>query len=465
MNEPFPDVAPPEASRRRSVVALARELVNDLALLFRQEIALAQAEIAQNLRGVFRNTGRIAVGGGVALFGAVVLVAFLIVGLGVLLGGAYWLSSLIVAVLLLGGGAGLAVLGAKRIGERSLAPEATMESLRETRDWASVEVDELRTTLRGDPRPHREAERALREGPRIGIVSATDAPAPLHPGGGTPATRRPVSDPLYKRVLHEVADDDVLGRGAQVAYFMFTSLPPALLVLFALGGIFGGERLGAFITEQLQGVLPGSADDPNSAAAFVSSFVDQVVTQSAPGPLSIGLLLGLWAASAVFVALTDALNRAYDVEDDRSWFRRRAVAIGVMVGFLLLFLGGSLVLIAGPGIAAAIDLGGVADVAWSLAQWPLAFLMVVGAFFLVYYFLPNRDQRGCKGVLFKSSAIAAALWLVATAGFRLYIGNFGSYGETYGFVGAILVLLLWMYLTGIVILVGGEISSEMERRA
>ena len=167
----------------------------------------------------------------------------------------------------------------------------------------------------------------------------------------------------------------------------------------------------------------------------------------------------------MFVALTDALNRAYDVEEDRSFVRKRSIALGVMVGFLVLFIGASLTLIAGPQIAGALQLGGAADLAWTILQWPLALLFVVLAFFLVYYALPNRDQSSCKATLFKASAIGALLWLVATAGFRFYIANFGSYGETYGFVGAILVLLLWMYITATVILVGGEVASEMEREA
>lgn len=275
--------------------------------------------------------------------------------------------------------------------------------------------------------------------------------------------RKPLNVPLYKRVLHEAQEDDVTGQGAKVAFFMFTSLPPGLLVLFSLAGLIGGDNLAEFATGQIQAAVPGSADDPGSAAGFINQYVQQVVTRSAPGVLSIGIVLGVWAASAVFVALTDSLNVAYDVVEDRSWFKRRAVAIGVMIAFLLLFLGGSLMLIAGPQIAGALELGGVANVAWSIVQWPLAFALVVGAFYLVYYILPNREQSGIRAVLLKSSVIAAGLWILATLGFRLYISNFGSYGETYGFVGAILVLLLWMYMTGVVLLVGGEISSEMER--
>jgi membrane protein len=284
-------------------------------------------------------------------------------------------------------------------------------------------------------------------------------------GGAVGTSRRPpLSLPLYKRVFQEITDDDVPGLAAQVAFYMFSSLPPALLVIFSLTGFVGGDGLGSFISRQLESSLPGSVDDPDTAAGLIGQFIAEVVTEKAPGPLSIGLLLGLWASSAVFVALTDALNRAYELKDDRSWFRRRAIALAVMFGFALLFLGGSAVMLGGAAISEAFGLGPAGDLAWTILQGPLALLLIVVAFFLVYYVLPDRDQSTNKLTLFKASVVAAILWLLASFGFRMYIANFGSYGETYGFVGAILVLLLWMYVTAAAILIGGEISAEMERR-
>jgi len=491
---------PPPADPE-SFFALFRKLADESALLVRQELDLARAEIRRNIAEMVRHVGQIATGGVVAFVGVLVLVAFLIVGLGALLGGLYWLSTLLVALLLLGSGVGIAFLGARKLTEESLVPENTLESISVTGRWLGGEIRGLKDAVTeagpqgtrpgsaiplrpapGSARPFAgdgvRAEPALaavhgssldgvsppdviadRERERAGQPGAAPGGA-ARPGG---SARLPLSVPLHRRVLHEFQDDDIPGQGAKVAFFMFTSLPPALLVLFGLVGVFGGDRLAGFLTAQIQQALPGSAGDPDSAAGFLSQFIDQVVYQSAPGPLSIGLLLGIWAGSAVFVALTETLNLAYDVEEGRSWFRRRTLAIAVMIGFLLLFLGGSAILIAGPFIADAIQLGGAADLAWAIAQWPLAFGLVVAAFFLVYHLLPNRDQTGHAGTLLRGSAIAAGLWVLATIGFRIYITNFGSYAETYGFVGAILVLLLWMWITGIVILLGGEISSEMER--
>ena len=112
-----------------------------------------------------------------------------------------------------------------------------------------------------------------------------------------------------------------------------------------------------------------------------------------------------------------------------------------------------------PAIAKALGLG----TAWSILQFPLGLALVVAAFAAVYHILPGKDQRGRTGVLLKSSAFAAGLWLLATLGFRLYAANFASYSKSYGVLGGMIVLLLWMYYTSMVILLGGEVGAELER--
>ncbi len=478
MTRPVPPPTDPVGSPEESLslLRLLRTLINDLAVLVRQEIALTRTEVRQNVRKVAGSAGGVAIGGGVVLVGVLVLVAFLIVGLGVLLGGAYWLSALIVALVLLIGGGAIGYLGAKRLSARGIAPTETVRSLSETKEWAGDEIQDLKASLkRGStelpgqtaPAVHHVAggvNRRVRMSERMTSGSGSTGPRIAVEASEGDDDAPPLSLPIYKRVFREIIDDDVPGQAAKVAFYMFSSLPPALLVIFALTGLLGGESVAEFITTRIQDALPGSADEETSAAGYVSRFVDEVVYVNAPGPLSIGLLLGLWASSAVFVALTESLNRAFDVPEARSWFRKRALALGTMLGFALLFLCGSIVLLAGPRIAEVLRLGSAGAFVWSIAQWPLAFVLVVVAFFIVYYMLPNRDQSGCRSILMRSSAIAAGLWLLATLGFRLYITDFSSYSATYGFVGAVMVLLLWMYLTSFVILVGGEISAEMERQ-
>jgi membrane protein len=249
--------------------------------------------------------------------------------------------------------------------------------------------------------------------------------------------------------------DDVSNQAAKVAYYFFMSLPPLLMAAFGLAGIFGGDRTADWLTSSLRRNLPAEA------GTLVNGFVDDVVHKNHPGLLSIGLLLAMWSGASVFMALEDTLNVAYGVRCTRGFVKRRAVALGTLLGVGILFLAGSVVLLAGQAIAKGLGLG----IVWKVLQWPTGLALVVGAFWIVYYVLPNADQRGCKLALLKASAVAAGLWLLATLAFRLYASHFGSYSKTYGVLGGIIVLLLWMYYTSTVILLGGEVASEMERTA
>lgn len=254
-----------------------------------------------------------------------------------------------------------------------------------------------------------------------------------------------------------------MGQAAKVAFFAFLALPPSLMVLFSVTAFVGADGTAAWLTERLERMVPGSATDPESASAVLMGLVEEIVHQPAPGPLSFGLLVAVWAASNVFMALGDALNRAYDIGDRRSWIRRRLISIAVLAATIFLFLGGSFLVLAGPAVAGWVGLGGGAAL-WSVLQWVGAFLLVVGAFWIVYYVLPNRDQAADSLLILRGASIGTGLWLVATAGFRLYIANFGSYAATYGALGAVIVLLLWLYVTAAAILLGGEINSEIPSR-
>ncbi|MBA4158648.1 MAG: YihY/virulence factor BrkB family protein [Gemmatimonadetes bacterium] len=278
-------------------------------------------------------------------------------------------------------------------------------------------------------------------------------------GSGEELQRSRREESLPKQLWRNVREDDVLNQAAGLAYFAFLSLPPAFLVLFALTGFFGGAETAEWITLQLTALLP------DETATLVDGFVQNVVYEQAPGPFSIGLLLAIWAASNVFMAISRALNTAYQIEDPRPWVKQRAIAAGVMFLFIVLFLSGSAVLIAGPQIADALDLYGVAGAAWTVAQWILPVALIVAAIWMAYYFLPARDQKRSNREILIGAAAAAAVWLAASIAFRFYIANFGNYNETYGFVGAVIVLLLWLYITGFVILMGGELAAELEARA
>ena len=273
------------------------------------------------------------------------------------------------------------------------------------------------------------------------------------------AQRLPADAPLWKRVLHEFKADDISNQAAKVAYYFFLSLPPALMAVFGLTGFFGGPRTADWLTVRLTGSLPAEA------SALVTGFVSDVVHRKAPGALSIGLLLALWSGAAVFSALEDTLNGAFGITAQRSFVKKKAVAVGMLAACAVLFLAGSAVLLGGGRISDALGLGQVGRTVWGIVQLPLGFALIAATFWLIYYVLPNKDQSGCKGTLLKASAVSAAIFVAASLAFRLYMGSFGAYSATYGLLGTVIVLLLWMYVTSLVILLGGEIAAEMERRA
>jgi membrane protein len=164
------------------------------------------------------------------------------------------------------------------------------------------------------------------------------------------------------------------------------------------------------------------------------------------------------------VALIDSLNRAYDVEDARPWWKQRLTAILLTIGVAVFILASFALVVAGPQMAEAIagrvGLGAAFEWTWKIVQWPLVFALVATAFCLVYYFAPDVDQDFI--FLTPGSVLATALWLVGSLGFRVYVVTFGTYNETYGAIGGVMVLLLWLYLSGLVVIVGAEMNAEIE---
>jgi membrane protein len=265
--------------------------------------------------------------------------------------------------------------------------------------------------------------------------------------------------PLLRRTAKEVMDDNVLGLAAQQAYYFFFSLFPIFLFVAPLLSLVGDKReTFNFLLEQLQGVVPPEAYD------MLFEFVGSVVfAENAPGLVSVGALLALWAGSNVFSGLLDALNAAYDVKDDRPWWKKKLIAIACLIGVGGLFVVATVVMLGGEDVvnwvADHIGLGETGRIIWTIVQFPLAFSILVATAFILYRFLPNVRQN--KWHILVGAFVATALWLVVTLAFRFYVQNFGSYNATYGTIGGVIVVLTWMYLSMIVLLTGGELAAEL----
>jgi membrane protein len=269
---------------------------------------------------------------------------------------------------------------------------------------------------------------------------------------------------LGKRVWTEMNNDDVFGRAAQLSYYFLLALFPLLLVMMAFLGIFAdrGTELRNNLIGYLGSVMPASAGE------LVQKTVDELSNQSGAGKISIGLLATLWAASSGMGAISETLNTAYNVKETRPWWKTRLVAVGLTFALAILIVSALVLLLYGFEIADAIavwaGLSGAFTLAWKILQWPIVLFFILLSFNLIYYFGPDLKQQEWKWVT-PGSIIAAALWLLISFGFKTYLKYFNSYSATYGSLGALIIMMLWFYFTGMAILIGGEVNSEIENAA
>ncbi len=188
------------------------------------------------------------------------------------------------------------------------------------------------------------------------------------------------------------------------------------------------------------------------------------MTNQRGGLLSLGILAALWTSSSAVTAIIDGLNRAYDVEEGRPFWKVRLMAILLTIGLSAFIIVSLILLTFGPQIggwiADKVGLGSAFKLAWNVLRWPVIVGLLIVAMALVYYIAPDVEQQWQW--ITPGSIVAVIGWLLASLGFSYYVNNFGSYNATYGSIGAVIVLLTWMYVSGFFILVGGEINAEIE---
>jgi membrane protein len=206
---------------------------------------------------------------------------------------------------------------------------------------------------------------------------------------------------------------------------------------------------------------------PSDALHLVQDNIRKLVTDQRRGLLSLGIVLALWSASAAISAIMDALNRAYGVKEGRPFWKSKGLALLLTVGFTLFIVASMVLLIFGPQIgewiAGKVGLGAVFHLTWNILRWPVILFLMILAMAILYYAAPDVEQEW-KWIT-PGAVFAVIGWILASLAFSYYVNNFGSYDKTYGSIGAVIVLLTWMYLTGLFILVGGEINSEIEHAA
>jgi membrane protein len=269
---------------------------------------------------------------------------------------------------------------------------------------------------------------------------------------------------MASRIWREMSRDDVFGGAAQLAYYFLLALFPLLIFVTSGIGLIVGSGTGMrhALFNYLARVMP------SSAFQLLDATMTEVTSASSAGKLSFGLLAALWAASNGMGAITEALNRAYDLEETRPWWKQRLVAVTLTIGLSILIMGALGFVMAGGRIADHLAayhyLSSATAITWKILQWPIALAFMLLSFALIYFFAPDFREQDWKWIT-PGSVIGVALWLMASFALKSYLHFFDSYSKTYGSLGAVIVLMLWLYLTGLAVLIGGEVNSEIENVA
>lgn len=269
---------------------------------------------------------------------------------------------------------------------------------------------------------------------------------------------------LASRLWKEFNGDDVLGQAAKLSYYFLLALFPMLIFLTALLGMLAGP--GTQLRNELIGYIWRAM--PPSAAELIQNTLGEVSRASGGAKLGFGILATLWAATGGMSGLVDGLNAAYAVKESRPWWKAKAIALGLTVAVSVLVITALGLVLYGPKAADfVVRHFGYADafaLAWKIVQWPLVIAFVLLALAIVYYFAPNVKEQRWRWIT-PGAVLALFLWFIATMGLRVYLTYFNSYAKTYGSLGAVIILMLWFYLTGVAILTGAELNSIIENAA
>jgi membrane protein len=263
---------------------------------------------------------------------------------------------------------------------------------------------------------------------------------------------------ILKRSFKEISDDHLTLVAGGVAYTWFLALFPGLIAAVLIYGLVTSP---SEVSAQVSNLASGL---PHNAQTLLTSQL-KGITRTHSGGASIGLIisiaLALWSASAGMAGLVEALNIAYDEDEERNFVVKRGLAILLTIGFIV-FLAVAVGLVAVfPVVLSNLGTGIIVSVLAQIVRWVVLVGAAVLALGLLYRVGPDRDAPAIKW-LSLGSVIATVIWIIASLAFSLYVNNFGSYGKTYGALAGVVVLLLWFWITALVVLLGAEINAETE---
>ena len=310
-------------------------------------------------------------------------------------------------------------------------------------------------------------ETSTREGDANG---AAEGPQP-QPEHDEPKLAEPTPRDLSKRdylgivvrAAKESINDNITNLAAALAYYAFLAIPALMLVAVGVFGLVADEDAVTEIIDRLEGVAP------QEALTLLEDSLNRVTeTQSNSGltMIVVGSVLALWTLTGSMQTLMWALNSAYDREETRGFLKRRLTGLAMVVLLLFSFVLVFGLLVLGPHVSGwmgeAVGMEALVKWLWWTAQWPLLILGLLFAFAAILYLGPNGDHPRWRFLTFGTS-VSVLVWLLASGAFALYVSQFGSYNKTWGSLAAVIIMLTWLWISGLALLFGAELNAEAER--
>jgi membrane protein len=267
---------------------------------------------------------------------------------------------------------------------------------------------------------------------------------------------------ILRRAIQETKHDDVTDRAAALTYFGVLAIFPGLLVLVSILGMLGRSNVQSLLNN-LQQVAPGGV------SSFLRTVLEQVQGRSGAATIGaiVGIVIALWSASGYIAAFMRASNAIYDVDEGRPIWRTAPIRLGVTVAVVVMLVACSVIVVVSGSVARqlghALGLGNGLVLAWQIVKWPVLLVIVSLMFSLLYWACPNVKQPSFRWIT-PGGALAVVIWLGASGLFALYVSFSSSYNKTYGSLAAIIIFLVWLWISNIAILLGVEFDAETQRQ-
>lgn len=265
---------------------------------------------------------------------------------------------------------------------------------------------------------------------------------------------------VAKEVWVDSCDDDVLGRAAQLGFYFLLALFPGLLGVTALIGMLPSQVVLPTVMPYAQKVLPAES------LVLVDRYVEQVIQGSGGGVFSLSLLGALWAASWGMIAIINTLNVVYGVRETRPFWKAAVTAVFLTIGAAVFVIASLILILAGEEVshwvASLTGMDWWVTLGWPLLQWPVIVLFMLVAVNLIYYWAPNIDHDWQW--INPGSALAVFLWIMLSLGLKFYVEHFINYNVVYGPITGVIILMMWLYVSGLTLLIGGELNAVLNKR-